>query len=283
MSGGKFWPARPLATAVRNGLPSPFTPRPSPRRSCFSKPWKFFRCIFQASEKSSPTFSNAWKISDLNFQSLEKRSHRSGPLRSPLSCGGRTAGAKATPEPATEPVMSLARHCTSFRYGATGLRRLRLDGREFYATRRHGYAAALQPCGWLHRIKSSSANSAVPRRPSARLPLRSRLIPLRLSSPGTGASDGLRLWPRRPDSLRGRDSPTTARLRPSRTARCAALRLAGHRRCALRAPLRQPAPPKRPTPADSARGLARCRVAKHYTTARTAQTTPGYPLSAAES
>jgi len=50
-------------------------------------------------------------------------------------------------------------------------------------------------------------------------------------------------------------------------------------RFAVRSALHTPAPPKRPTPVHSARGLTRCRVAKNYTTARTAQTTQGFPLS----
>ena len=39
MSGGIFWPARPLASTDRNGLPPQFTPRPRPRRT-LSKSWK---------------------------------------------------------------------------------------------------------------------------------------------------------------------------------------------------------------------------------------------------
>ena len=75
-------------------------------------------------------------------------------------------------------------------------------------------------------------------------------------------------------------NPSRPRLRPSRSALCAGSAACGTL-CGLPSVLHsaQPAPPKRPTPADSARGLTCFRVAQHYTTARTAQTTPGYPLS----
>jgi hypothetical protein len=186
VDGGKFWPARPLPTCRRRqGRDSRHTraraglvfPSLGNCAAKFSKPWKNRRRLFPMLGKFFTSISKLWKNARTGRVHCVSRcvlrtdggGQGHARTRSGTCCARRSLRRRR--------VMALARHSAALRYGATGLRRLRLDGREFYATRRHGYAAALQPCGWLHRIKSSSANSADPRRPSARLPLRSKLGP----------------------------------------------------------------------------------------------------------
>ena len=189
VDGGKFWPARPLSAeaAAIHATPAPapvlfFQALEIVPRN-FPSPGKLVADFFQCSENSPIPFPSFGKtlaqVVSTTFPVVLWRTDGGGQgharTRNGTCCARRSLRRRR--------VMALARHSAALRYGATGLRRLRLDGREFYATRRHGNAAALQHCGWLHRIKSSSANSADPRRPSARLPLRSKLGPFAPSVP----------------------------------------------------------------------------------------------------